>query len=225
MSLTRLVGRLGYQFSDPALLQTALTHRSFGVPNNERMEFLGDAVLGCVVTMFLYEKFPDLTEGQLSRQRAALVRQDSLHSVAQALCLSDFIRLGEGERKTGGSQRASILADAFEAVIGAVYLDGGAAQARSVIERLFANAFAALDPTVTAKDAKTSLQELLQARRMGLPRYEMCEVRGEAHDQEFEVECIVSEYNVRCRGIGKSRRVAEQIAANGALEAMKGRIA
>ena len=221
MSLARLFGRLGYQFADQGLLQTALTHRSFGTPNNERMEFLGDAILGCVITSILYDKFPDLTEGQLSRQRASLVRQEALQIVAQTLCLGELIRLGEGERKTGGSQRASILADTFEAIIGAVHLDGGAGAAKSVIERLFADSIASLDPSINAKDAKTSLQELLQGRRMGLPRYEVCEVRGEAHDQEFEVECVVAEYDLRCRGVGRSRSTAEQVAATGALSTLQ----
>jgi ribonuclease-3 len=213
----QLAKSLGHDFSQPALLRQALTHRSHSSPHNERLEFLGDSVLNCVVATLLFERFPDLREGELSRQRASLVRQDALAGIARDLALGDCLRLGEGELKSGGFGRPSILADGLEAVVGAVYLDGGFAAARAVIERLFAPLLARIDPTASAKDPKTELQELLQARKLPLPQYALLATRGEAHAQEFEVECIVDALGIRAAGLGSSRRNAEQAAARAAV--------
>lgn len=214
----RLGAALGHRFRDPQLLQQALTHRSFGSGNNERLEFLGDSVLNCVVAAFLYERFPHLNEGDLSRHRARLVRQETLAGIAAGLSLGESLSLGEGEMKSGGAKRPSILADALEAVFGAIQLDGGFDACRGVIERLYGPLLASLDPNESGKDPKTALQEALQARRLALPRYGLVETRGEAHLQEFEVECLIPELAVRCTGSGSTRRVAEQNAARLALK-------
>lgn len=218
--LSALMASLGHVFGDRELLQTALTHRSFGNPNNERLEFIGDGVLNCVIAVALFRRHPHLAEGDLSRLRANLVRQDALHRLAVTLNLGSYLRLGEGERKSGGGQRPSILADTLEALIGAVYLDGGFAVAQSVIARLYLPLFDELTPGQPNKDAKTRLQEWLQARKKPLPRYHVVEASGAAHEQRFEVACEIGNPALRTLGQGNSRRLAEQAAADSALKAL-----
>ncbi len=220
MSLESLARALDYAFDDLSLLQTALTHRSFSAAHNERLEFLGDSVLNCVVASALFKRFPDLPEGDLSRLRANLVRQDALHQLALSLKLGDLLRLGEGELRSGGHQRPSILADALEAIFGAVYLDGGFDAARQVIARLYAPLVAELKPGQAQKDAKTRLQEWLQAKRKPLPRYELLDSTGAAHERRFEVCCELQNPPLRTTGHGSSRRIAEQAAAEHALKAL-----
>jgi ribonuclease-3 len=222
MSHDALLSRLGYRFENPELLRQALTHRSAGVPNNERLEFLGDGVLNCLIAALLYHRFPRLPEGNLSRLRASLVNQDSLCTLASALDLGSHLRLGEGELKSGGFRRPSILADAMEAVLGAIYLDGGFAAAGEVVERLYLPLLAELDPRAEGKDPKTLLQELLQGRRLGLPVYNVVLVTGEAHEQHFRVECLIPQLDIRTEGEGPSRRAAEQSAARAACERVLG---
>lgn len=217
----RLEARIGYRFKSSALLEQALTHRSFGSPHNERLEFLGDGVLDCVVAEELYARFPDLPEGALSRLRANLVRQASLAGVARAIGLSEFMKLGEGELASGGAERPSILADAAEAVFGAVFLDGGYEAVREVIRRCFGDALQRLDAHAPAKDAKTRLQELLQGRRKKLPEYRVVATKGAAHKQTFEVECVVAELGLQSAGSGSSRREAEQKAAEALLRQLE----
>ena len=214
--------RIGYTFARPELLAQALTHRSHGVPHNERLEFLGDGVLNCVVAAELYERFGELKEGDLSRLRANLVRQETLRQLAHGLGVGERLRLGEGEVRTGGSDRPSILADALEALIGAVFLDGGFVAARELIRRLYAPLLAELDPRDHGKDPKTLLQELLQARKVALPQYSVVSTQGAAHEQQFEVECVIAELRLRTKGNGSSRRVAEQEAARRAFEQLRG---
>jgi ribonuclease-3 len=221
MALSTLTAALGHSFADRTLLQTALTHRSFGVPNNERLEFIGDGVLNCVIAIALFRRYPELAEGDLSRMRANLVRQDALHRLAVSLTLGDFLRLGEGELKSGGNQRPSILADALEALIGAVYLDAGFEAAQAVIARLYLPLFDELSSGPVTKDAKTSLQEWLQGRKKPLPRYHLIETSGAAHEQRFEVACEIENPAMRTTGLGSSRRLAEQAAADRALKALK----
>lgn len=213
--------RLGYEFKAPALLTEALTHRSFGTPNYERLEFLGDSVVNCVIARALYDRFPQLPEGRLSRVRATLVRQEALHRIATSLDLGAVLRLGEGELKSGGHNRPSILADSLEAIFGAVLLDGGFDEASRVVLALYAGELDTLDPEHSQKDAKTELQEWLQARRSPLPVYTMLDIEGAAHAQHFVVECVVSAFGVNTRGEGASRRVAEQVAAARALEKLQ----
>jgi ribonuclease-3 len=215
----RLQDRLGHRFANPALLEQALTHRSFGSPHNERLEFLGDAVLNCVVAAELYARFDRLREGELSRLRAALVREERLHGLARQLDLGDHLRLGEGELKSGGFRRPSILADGVEALVGAVFLDAGFEAARAAVLHLYGAALDALDVREAAvKDAKTQLQEWLQSRRLRLPEYNVIATQGAAHDQRFEVECALRELGLRTVGRGTSRRLAEQEAARAAFE-------
>ena len=221
MTPDALQARLGHVFANPALLQEALTHRSFGQPNNERFEFLGDSILDCVVSLALFERHVAMREGDLSRVRAALVRQDALYRLARELGLGDCLRLGEGELKSGGASRPSILADALEAVFAAVFLDAGFERARVVIETLYAPLLEAVDPARPDKDAKTALQEWLQGRRMPVPTYTMVQVLGEAHAQEFEVACDIPKLGLRTLGRGSSRRIAEQQAAEFALAAAR----
>jgi ribonuclease-3 len=218
MKADRLENALGYHFVRPELLQQALTHRSFGSPHNERLEFLGDSVLNCVIASVLFDKFSSLREGDLSRQRANLVKQDTLAGIAQSLGLGDFLRLGEGELKSGGFRRPSILADGMEAVLGAIYLDAGFAEAKGTIEALYQPLLAEINPRESGKDAKTELQELLQARKLPLPQYNLLATRGEAHSQEFEVECLIPVLSISVRGVGGSRRHAEQAAARIAIK-------
>lgn len=218
MDLEGFCLRIGYRFTDPELLRRALTHRSYTTAHNERLEFLGDSVVNCVVALELYEKFPRLAEGELSRLRANIVNQPSLAAVAQQFAFGEQLRLGEGELKSGGARRPSILADAVEAVIGAVFLDGGFEPARKVVRTLLANALDTIDPATSGKDPKTLLQEYLQARRLALPQYAVVATRGEAHDQQFQVECAIPELGIRSLGEGASRRGAEQEAARQAYE-------
>ncbi|HEX8963394.1 MAG TPA: ribonuclease III [Rhodocyclaceae bacterium] len=221
MPAARLESALGFKFSKAELLQQALTHRSFGSPHNERLEFLGDAVLDCVIAAALYQRFGTLNEGELSRQRANLVRQESLAQIAQSLDLGNYLRLGEGELKSGGFRRPSILADALEAIFGAIYVEAGFEAARETIERLFQPLVAGLDPKDSGKDPKTSLQEALQGRKLPLPQYMLVATHGEAHAQEFEVECSLPSLGIRVKGGGSSRRGAEQEAARAALALLK----
>lgn len=204
---------IGHRFRDPALLQRALTHRSYSAENNERLEFLGDSVLNCAVALELYRKFPQLSEGELSRLRASLVSQSSLSAIAQNFRFGELLLLGEGELKSGGSRRPSMLADALEAVIGAAFIDGGFDCAHTVVRTLFSSALDTIDPSTTGKDPKTLLQEYLQGRHIPLPQYSVVAVRGEAHEQLFEVECVIMELDIRSRGEGSTRRNAEQNAA------------
>ena len=221
MKAQRLEAALGHGFDRPELLRQALTHRSFGSPHNERLEFLGDSVLNCVIASALYRGFGDLREGELSRLRASLVRQETLAGIARDLALGEFLRLGEGELKSGGAQRPSILADALEAIIGAIHVDAGFEAARSVIETLYRPALSRVDSSDTGKDPKTALQELLQGRRLPLPRYALLATRGEAHAQEFDIECAIPELGIRTTGSGGSRRIAEQVAAQRAIAEIK----
>lgn len=214
-ALCRLLGR---DFDQPELLQQALTHRSYGSPNNERLEFLGDSILNCVIAARLYRLYPRQAEGDLSRMRAALVKEQTLAEIAAKLKLGDHLMLGEGELKSGGFRRPSILADALEAIIGAAYLDAGFAAAETVILALYEPSLQALDPKKIAKDPKTQLQEYLQSRKQPLPQYEVIAIRGEAHDQEFEVECLIPGLDIRSLGEGHSRRSAEQNAAIAAYQ-------
>ncbi len=212
--------KLGYRFENPALLERALTHRSFSGTHNERLEFLGDSVLNLGVAHLLYERLGAAEEGDLSRLRAQLVRQDSLHQLALGLGLPPLLRLGVGELRSGGQKRPSILADALEALIGAVYLDAGADAANALVRRLFAHTEITLQTSVAAKDAKTALQEWLQGRKLPLPQYEVLRVLGEAHRQTFEVACRVAQQGVQTVAQGASRRAAEQAAAALALQAL-----
>ncbi len=221
MPTQRLQQALGHTFSRPELLAQALTHRSYGAVNNERLEFLGDSVLNCSVARALYDAFPELPEGSLSRLRANLVRQETLAEIAVALRLGESLRLGEGELKSGGFRRPSILADALESLFGAVFLDAGFDAAQGVVRRLFDPLVAKIDPRASGKDPKTQLQEILQARRLPLPEYQLVDTRGEAHDQSFIVDCVLTKPALTTRGVGKSRRAAEQEAARQACEALQ----
>jgi ribonuclease III len=219
--LIALQQRLQHEFVNPKLLVQALTHRSFSADHNERIEFLGDSVLNLAVAAMLYEQLGSLPEGDLSRVRANLVKQDTLHQLAVVLGLPSLIRLGEGEAKSGGQKRPSILADALEAVIGAVYLDAGFAKSDELVRRLFKDV--AINPQMPAigKDPKTELQEWLQGRKMNLPIYRVVGTMGAAHKQTFDVECEISEYGRAERGIGGSRRAGEQAAAAAMLMFVK----
>ena len=219
--LQSLQQRLGYRFTQPALLARALTHRSYSADHNERLEFLGDAVLQTTVSAMLYERFAGSDEGDLTRVRAHLVREDSLHRVALALGLPEVLRLSEGEARGGGAQRPSILADALEALIGAAYLDGGFAPAQALVQHLFGETIATTEVDSWSKDAKTELQEWLQARKLPVPAYRIVATRGQAHAQTFDVECAVAPLGLTEHGEGKSRRVAEQEAARRMLAALK----
>ncbi len=221
MNWERLERQIGYSFARTELLAQALTHRSHSAPHNERLEFLGDSVLNCAVAAELFQRFGNLAEGDLSRLRANLVRQEALHQMAQALGLGDHLRLGEGELKSGGFSRPSILADAFEALVGAIFLDGGFTAAREAIRRLYEPLFTDLDPKTLGKDPKTLLQELLQARKIALPQYSVVATHGAAHSQKFEVECLIAELSVRTTGSGSNRRTAEQEAALRAFEQIR----
>ena len=215
--LAELERRLGHAFAKPDLARQALTHRSFGTPHNERLEFLGDSLLNCAVATLLYERFPKLPEGDLSRLRAALVNQSSLSEVASALGLGDRLRLGEGELKSGGFRRPSILADAVEALLGAVFLDAGFDAVRKVVERALGERLEREEGLPVDKDPKTALQEHLQGRKLALPRYAVQRTEGEAHDQTFTVECRVDDLGLTATGRGASRRAAEQAAAEGVV--------
>jgi len=211
-----LAARLGHVFRRPELLDQALTHRSLGARHNERLEFVGDAVLNCAIAVALYERFPGTDEGDLSRARANLVNRDMLAQLARELALGHEIRLGEGESRSGGHDRSSILADALEAVFGAVFIDAGFEAAQRVIGAVFAGVLRDADPSTLGKDPKTRLQEWLQARRYAVPDYAVIGATGEAHAQIFAVECRVPALGVASRGEGTSRRSAEQAAASAA---------
>ncbi len=221
--LTALQERLQHHFSDPALLARAVTHRSFAADHNERLEFLGDSVLNLSVADLLYQRLSALPEGDLSRIRANLVKQDTLHQLAVGLGLSEVVRLGEGEVRSGGSRRPSILADALEALIGAVYLDAGYGAAQGLVQRLFEAVEINPQMQASAKDAKTELQEWLQARKLKLPLYRVVGTLGAAHRQTFDIECEVAELNLNERGIGNSRRAGEQAAAAAMMQSLKTR--
>ncbi|MGH8288657.1 MAG: ribonuclease III [Steroidobacteraceae bacterium] len=221
-SLAWVRAELGYQPRDPALFRAAMTHRSVPGPNNERLEFLGDAVLNLIVAHHLYAAFPDASEGDLSRLRARVVSGEPLAEVAASLKLGEALQLGPGELKTGGFRRQSILADAFEAVCGALYLDGGLAAAEGVIERLFEPRIAALPAPHELKDAKTRLQEYLQSRGLTPPSYKVDRVEGQAHAQTFQVLCDVIALQLSAHGRGSSRRRAEQQAAERILSGIEG---
>ena len=205
--------RLAYTFKQPKLLARALTHRSFGTDHYERLEFLGDSVLNLAISDWLYGELSQQAEGDLSRIRANLVKQDTLHELAVGLGLPLLLRLGDGEKRSGGSKRPSILADTLEAIIGAVYLDAGYEAAQSLVRRLYQKVDVTPTMVASAKDAKTELQEWLQGRKMKLPQYRVVATLGEAHKQTFDVECEVAELGRSERGIGHSRRAAEQSAA------------
>ena len=219
--LESLQRRLGHPFSSAALLQRALTHRSFGADHNERLEFLGDAVLSVAVSELLFERFSGSDEGDLTRVRAHLVREDSLHRAALGLGLPELIRMSEGEARGGGAQRPSILADATEALIGAVFIDGGYDRARALVQSLFGEVIQATEAENWSKDAKTELQEWLQARRIAVPAYRITATHGQAHAQTFAVEGGVPTLGLAELGEGRSRRSAEQEAARRMLAALK----
>jgi ribonuclease-3 len=221
----RLARALGYPFVRLELLQQALTHRSAGAVNNERLEFLGDALIGFAVAEALVDRFPQADEGTLSRMRASLVKRESLAQLARGLQLGDYLRLGTGELRTGGHTRDSILADALEAVLGAVYLDGGFARAQTVVMQLFRVPLEQLNEARASKDPKTRLQELLQARRRPIPEYEVLTVGGTQHAQSFTVSCVLPDDRRCSRGEGSSRRRAEQAAAEAMLTQFEGQVA
>lgn len=213
-----LCDQLGYVFKQPQLLQRALTHRSYAPEHNERLEFLGDSILGCVIAQHLYSSFPQLSEGELSRLRSNLVKEETLATLAQQLDLGSHLRLGEGERKSGGFRRPSILADGMEALFGAVFLDSGFAAAEKVVLDLFVPYLAKVDVQSLGKDAKTLLQEYLQGKHIPLPAYTVIATQGEAHAQSFQVECAIPSLGISARGEGTSRRNAEQQAAQAAYQ-------
>ena len=218
MDSADLESRLGYKFGAAKLLGQALTHRSHSAPHNERLEFLGDSILNCAVAHILFERYTKLDEGDLSRLRSNLVKQQTLYEVAQRIDLAPHLRLGEGELKSGGFRRPSILADTLEALFGAIFLDGGFQAARLTIAKLYHPILELVDPQTLGKDAKTLLQEYLQGRKIALPTYNVVATRGAAHNQEFEVECLIPKLEIRATGAGASRRAAEQAAAKKALE-------
>lgn len=219
--LDALCKGLGYRFTDPQLLETALTHRSVGSHNNERLEFLGDAVLSFVISAELFRRFTNANEGSLSRLRASLVKGDTLALIALDLKLGDYLNLGSGELKSGGFRRESILADALEAIFGAVYLDSDIERARQLILELYEDRIAAVQPAANLKDPKTRLQEFLQARRLPLPTYNVIAMEGEAHEQTFTVSCSVEGLAEPTSATAASRRKAEQAAAELALRALE----
>lgn len=221
MDFKLLQDRLGHTFKDAALLQQALTHRSHSSVHNERLEFLGDSILNCVVASLLFDRYHKIDEGDLSRLRANLVKQQSLYEIAQRLGLSQFLRLGEGELKSGGFRRPSILADTLEALFGAIFLDAGFDAARNVIRSLYIPILDTVDPKTLGKDAKTLLQEFLQGKKIALPQYNVVATHGAAHNQQFEIECLVPKLEIQVFGTGGSRRAGEQAAAKLALEAVQ----
>ena len=220
MNLQLLQTRLGHTFQDAGLLQQALTHRSHSSLHNERLEFLGDSILNCAVASILYDRYNAIDEGDLSRLRANLVKQQSLFEIAQKLELSQFLRLGEGELKSGGFRRPSILADTLEALLGAIFLDAGFDAAAKVVRSFYIPILDSVDPRTLGKDAKTLLQEFLQSKKISLPLYNDVATHGAAHSQEFEIECLVPRLNIQVYGRGGSRRAGEQAAAKLALDAV-----
>lgn len=218
MTEQELSKRLTYSFVNCSLLTQALTHRSYGALNNERLEFLGDGALNFIIANQLYQRFPRLAEGDLSRLRAQLVKEVTLSELALTLELGDLLKLGEGELKSAGWRRPSILADALEAIIGAAYLDGGFNAAETIVLALYTDKLTTIDPKAIDKDPKSLLQELLQSRKIAVPEYTVTHTEGEAHAQKFIVECTVPKLNIRTVGEGTSRRIAEQQAAQIALQ-------
>ncbi len=216
-ALSRL---LGYDFQQPQLLQKALTHRSYAPEHNERLEFLGDSVLGCVIAHHLSNTFPELTEGELSRLRSNLVKEETLANFAQQLDLGSYLKLGEGERKSAGFRRPSTLADTLEAIFGAVFLDAGYEAAERVVLQLYVPYLAQVDIKTLGKDAKTLLQEYLQSKYIALPTYTVLGTKGLAHEQVFKVECAVPELKITTHGEGATRRLAEQQAARAAYQSI-----
>ncbi len=217
MALDSLQQQLGYQFKNLALITQALTHRSYAANNNERLEFLGDGALNYIIAHQLFERFQKLSEGDLSRLRAQLVKESTLYEIAQTLNLGEFLKLGEGELKSAGWRRPSILADALEALIGAAYLDGGHEAAEQLVTKLYTQKLTTIDPTIIDKDAKSLLQEYLQSRKIDLPDYQVVNIEGEAHAQTFQVSCNIINLKIHTTGEGTSRRAAEQHAAQLAL--------
>ena len=217
MSSDRLPA-LGHDFRQPELLRLALTHRSFGADHNERLEFIGDSVLNCAIALTLFRRFPQIPEGELSQVRANLVNKETLHRLAQSLGLGKSVRLGEGELKSGGAGRPSILADTLEALFGAILLDGGFDAAQEAVIRVYKQELDCLNPGELAKDPKTRLQEWLQGKRLPVPEYAIVNVKGEAHLQTFEVVCRIASLGIEASGAGASRRSAEQAAAAEAYE-------
>jgi ribonuclease III len=220
-AVQQLQKRLQHEFRQPGLLRQALTHRSHSADHNERLEFLGDSVLNLAVSGMLYQALGSLQEGELSRVRANLVKQDTLHKIAQDLHLGSLIQLGEGELRSGGNKRPSILADGLEAVIGAVYLDAGFEKAAALVHRLFDKVEINPEMSAAAKDPKTELQELLQGKKLKLPAYNVMSITGAAHRQTFEVQCMIEQMQREARGFGSSRRAAEQEAAAAMLKLLK----
>lgn len=218
MTEQELTKRLTYSFKNSKLLTQALTHRSHGSINNERLEFLGDGALNFIIANQLYQRFPKLPEGDLSRLRAQLVKEATLSELASGLEIGNLLKLGEGELKSAGWRRPSILADALEAIIGAAYLDGGFAAAEAIVLALFTDKLATIDPKVIDKDPKSLLQELLQSRKLAVPEYTVTHTDGEAHAQRFVVDCYIAKLDIRTSGEGTSRRIAEQQAALSALQ-------
>lgn len=218
MAQPDVLSQFGYHFKSPELLTQAVTHRSFGAVNNERLEFLGDGALNFIIAHQLFLRFPKLPEGDLSRLRAQLVKESTLAEIAVQLNLGDMLKLGEGELKSAGWRRPSILSDALEAIIGAVYTDGGFAAAETLVLKLFDEKLTNIDPKIIDKDPKSQLQEYLQSRKIELPDYQITEIVGEAHAQTFTVACVIAKLNIRTTGDGISRRAAEQQAAQFALE-------
>jgi len=216
-SLSRIIH---YTFNDPSFMTMALTHRSFSSQHNERLEFLGDSVLSFLIANELYKRFPRIDEGDLSRLRAQLVKESSLSTIATSMGLGDFIRLGEGELKSAGWRRPSILADTFESIIGAIYLDGGIEPTHEFVLRFFETQLNEIDPKLIQKDPKTLLQELLQSKKSDLPIYTVVSIEGEAHSQTFTIECIIKKSNIKTQGVGNSRRIAEQESASRAYQLM-----
>ncbi len=218
VAIQRLIRQLGYEFQDAALVEQALTHRSVGARNNERLEFLGDSILGFLIGEALFEKFPQAREGDLSRMRAQLVKGKTLAEIAREFELGDHLILGPGEMKSGGHRRESILADVVEALIGAIYLEAGMDVCRQQVLRWYASRLDAVSPQANIKDAKTQLQEWLQARKQPLPSYELVATEGAEHNQQFRVECHLSKQQKRFQGLASSRKAAEQQGAQQALE-------
>ena len=223
MTLSELEQKLGHKFTNTALLAQALTHRSFGVDHNERLEFLGDSILNCCIANMIFSQFPSMPEGELSRMRANLVNQSVLAEISSDLGIGHLLRLGDGELKTGGAQRPSILGDALEAILGAVFLDADFRTATNVVRVLFASRIETIRNAIPVKDAKTGLQEWLQSKHLPLPEYTVKRIEGESHRQLFHVECEVASFGVKAEGSGGSRRVAEQEAAAQVLIALQER--
>lgn len=213
--------RLGHNFANPQLLELALSHRSLGAEHNERLEFLGDAVLGMVIAEAIYQRFGKADEGQLSRLRSMLVKRDSLAALARSLEIGSVLRMGPGELGGGGQERSSTLADALEAIIGAIYLDSGFDAAKAFILRLYEQQLAEIDPSQADKDPKTRLQERMQAANRALPDYRVLSISGQQHNQRFVLGCLLPDSGQSTQGVGSSRRRAEQAAATAMLELLK----